>query len=394
MSFEAGYRRDPSLSRPEPGSDPVLVERIAAEIAVSGPITFARFMQLALYEPNHGYYRSGTARPGRGGDFLTAPEVHPIFGAALARQVLEIRRLLGSPDPFVVREHGAGTGALAASLLEAVARDAADALPAIRYEAVEVDSRRVDALRATLARVGLDDRLTPASDDRFDGVILANELLDALPVHRVVARGGLRELRVAWADGAFHEVETDPSTPALAQRLREEAIVLAEGQVAEICLDVDGWMAGAADSLARGVLLVIDYGAPAAELYDPARRPRGTLMAYVGHLAHDDPYRNVGRQDLTAHVDVTAVERAAARAGLDLLGSTSQAEFLVGLGLEEMLRAVQADPATTLSSYVALRSAVMRLLDPAASGGFRVLAFGRGLPAGATLPAFSFRVRG
>jgi SAM-dependent MidA family methyltransferase len=129
--------------------------------------------------------------------------------------------------------------------------------------------------------------------------------------------------------------------------------------------------------------VLIDYGAPAAELYDPVRRrPDGTLRAYVRHRVHDDPYRHVGRQDLTAHVDVTAVERAAHRAGLSTVGITTQAEFLVGVGTERLLRAIQADPATTMADYLEVRSALMRLLDPSAMGRFRVMAFGRDWPDG------------
>ena len=131
------------------------------------------------------------------------------------------------------------------------------------------------------------------------------------------------------------------------------------------------------------MLLLIDYGAPAAELYDPVRRRDGTLRAYVRHQVHDDPYRHVGRQDLTAHVDVTAVERAAHAAGLTTIGITTQAEALMGLGIEARLQAIQADPATTFEDYALVRSALMRLLDPAAMGRFRVMAFGRGWPADA-----------
>ena len=132
----------------------------------------------------------------------------------------------------------------------------------------------------------------------------------------------------------------------------------------------------------EGSALFIDYGYPAAELYDPVRRRDGTLRAYLRHRVHDDPYIHVGRQDLTAHVDISAVERAAIVAGLTHLGATTQAEFLVGLGTEELLQAIQADPATTMESYLAVRSALVRLLDPRAMGRFRVMAFGRGWPAG------------
>ena len=175
--------------------------------------------------------------------------------------------------------------------------------------------------------------------------------------------------------------------------MSSEGIELADGQTAEICLALDGWIADAAAGLARGLFLAIDYGAAAAELYDPVRRRDGTLRAYVRHRVHDDPYRHVGRQDLTAHVDVTAVERAAAAAGLTHLATTTQAEFLVGAGTDELLREIQSDPATSLEAYLAVRSALMRLLDPAAMGRFRVMAFGRDWPAGPPLSAFAYRLR-
>ncbi len=150
-------------------------------------------------------------------------------------------------------------------------------------------------------------------------------------------------------------------------------------------------MAAAAASLERGLLLAIDYGHPAADLYGPRRRA-GSLVAYVNHRAHDDPFLNVGRQDLTAHVDVTAVERAARAVGLDHLGTTTQAEFLVGLGMEALLREAQADPAAGLEDLLALRAAVARLLDPAVTGRFAVMAFGRNVPAGPPLRGLSFRL--
>jgi SAM-dependent MidA family methyltransferase len=188
------------------------------------------------------------------------------------------------------------------------------------------------------------------------------------------------------------------TTPALFVRLAAEGVSLADGQRAEVCLGLDGWLAGAAAGLARGVLLLIDYGYPARELYDPIRRRDGTLRAYVRHTVHDEPYAHVGRQDLTAHVDVDAVVRAAEAAGLTHLGTTTQAEFLVGLGMDERLRAIQTDPATTLEAYLAVRSSVMRLLDPAATGRFRVMAFGRDWPVDGDgqpvpLPGFAYRTK-
>ena len=392
--LRAGIRREPPTDLSDVGEDAGLVARIRDEIRRDGRIPFARFMELALYDPDGGYYRAEAARPGREGDFLTAPELHPIFGATLATGLREIWERLGRPDPFTIREHGAGTGALALAVLGAV--DDPDFRAAIRYHPVEVDPRRVTAFAERLASARFGDAVREASDDEpFQGVVIANEVLDALPVHRVRARGtSLREIAVAIdPQGAFVEVEVDPTTPALAARLADDGVELVDGQTAEICLAINDWIATAAAPLARGLLLLIDYGAPAAELYDPVRRHDGTLRAYVRHQVHDDPYRFIGRQDLTAHVDVTAVERAARAAGLITVGITTQAEALMGLGIQDRLQEVQADPATTMEAYALLRSSLIRLLDPAAMGRFRVMGFGRGWPADDGIPLRLFRFR-
>ena len=390
-------RREPAPDLDAVGEDGELVERIRAEIRQTGPMPFVRFMELALYDPDGGYYRSAEARPGRGGDFLTAPELHPIFGATLGAGLHEIWERLDRPDPFLVQEHGAGTGALALAILGAITDD--DFHGAIRYEPVEVDPRRVAAFMEAMSTAGHGERVFKPGEraGRFDGVILANEVLDALPVHRVRQRGAtLRELAVDLrAGGGLTEVEIDPTTTDLAARLALEDISLIDGQIAEICLGLDAWLAAAVGPLRRGVALLIDYGAPAAQLYDPARRRDGTLRAYLRHRVHDDPYIHVGRQDLTAHVDVTAVERAAHDAGLATIGITTQAEALMGLGIEARLRTIQADPATTLADYTLVRASLMRLLDPTVMGRFRVMAFGRDWPdePGRTpLSMFGFRL--
>jgi SAM-dependent MidA family methyltransferase len=391
---EVGIRRVTELDpdAPLPESEPRLVARITEEIRSSGRMTFARFMDLALYDPEAGFYTATAGGPGRRADFLTAPESHPIFGWALARELEDVWRGLDRPGRFVVREHGAGSGALAAGILDGLRRSSSDLLGAIGYQALDVSPARLTSLRSRLDAIGLGDHLEPADDEPAAGAVLANELLDALPVHRVegATRGRLLERFVALAqtadDGAtatgrppFAIVLGPPSTPALAARLRAEGIHLEPGQPAEICLALDDWVAGAARPLERGLLLIIDYGYPATELYSAARG--STLRAYHGHRVHADPLVAIGRQDLTAHVDLTAVGRAAAGAGLESLGRTSQARFLAGLGLGDLLMAFQADPTTTLKGYLEARSSVIRMLDPRATGGFAVLRFGRGLPA-------------
>lgn len=376
-------------------SNPGLLEAIREEIERDGPMTFARFMEIALYDPARGYYRGAVARPGRAGDFLTAPEAHPIFGRSIARLAAGVHRAIGEPGTFTIREHGAGTGALAAPLVAGLL--AGDDPPAaIRYLVAEVEPARVAAVREAVAATAAPSGAVAVEPDDgrpIDGLVVANEVVDALPTHRVVQRAGtLHEIFVGIGpDGGLADVEGGPSTPALAKRLAAESIELADGQRAEICLALDDWIASAAKGLRRGMLLLIDYGHPARELYDPHRRAAGTLATYLGHQVGDAPYRAIGRQDITAHVDVTAVERAASAAGLTPLGTTTQAEFLSRLGAGELLVAEQTRPGATLQSYLEARSAVVRMIDPAAMGRFRILAFGRGLTGDAALPGFARR---
>jgi len=389
-AIEIGVRRVAELDpgAPLPESDPRLVERIAGEIRRSGPMPFARFMEIALYEPEAGYYTANrgedevAAGPGRAGDFLTAPEGHPIFGWAIARHLESLWEAVGRPARFVVREYGAGTGALAAGILDGLRRTDSALQEAIRYQAVDASEARLALLRQRLGAAGLAASLEPFDLRPEAGAIVANELLDALPVHRVEGGpdGALLERFVTLAeDGGFDTSLGPPSTPALAARLLAEGIELAPGQPAEVCLAIDAWVADATAGLAAGELLLIDYGYPAAELYRPERG--STLRAYHRHRVHADPLVAIGRQDLTAHVDLTAVGRAAVAAGLAPIGTTTQARFLAALGAGELLVELQSDRTTDLAGYLEAKSALVRMLDPRVTGGFAVLAFGRELDA-------------
>jgi SAM-dependent MidA family methyltransferase len=385
----------PSVRRerlPDPeaaGEDATLAEAIRDEIRRSGPIPFARFMERALYEPGHGYYRRAVAGPGRaGGDFLTAPETHPIAGAAIGRLLEQAWEALGRPARFLVEEPGAGTGALAAGLLDGLRDLGSPLLAAIRYRPVELEPARVEEVRRRLAGAGHARRLASAGEDADDGAVIANEVLDALPVHRVVGRpGGLAELAVGLDEaGRFAWFEGRPSTPALAERLGREGVTLDDGQITEVCLAIDGWLADAARGLGRGVVVLADYAAEPRELHG-ATHPAGTLRAFARHAVGADPFRHLGRQDLTATVDLEAVRHAAAGAGLEPLGETTQAELLARVGTSELTDAYLRRPGASLQDALHLRSALARLLDPRGLGAFRVLAFGRGLPPGTRLPA-------
>jgi SAM-dependent MidA family methyltransferase len=390
---DQGHDAGPGAGRPaDDDSDPILVRRLRDEIAASGPITFARFMEVALYDPDHGYYTTASDRGSRSGDFLSAPELHPVFGRLVGRQIAECWDRLDRPDPFVVRDLGAGSGALAAGVLAGLAVDRPDLLDHLVYEPVEVSDQRTRAIDARLRSLRQPPRPTAASTaqarpERIVGVVLANELLDALPVHRIEWRDGVvLERYVDWRDDWFAEVSGPPSDPSLATRPGVADALMPSGAIGEVCLAMDRWVAATAASLARGYLLVWDYGHEAADLYSP-RRAAGTLLAYRGHRVHDDPFRDVGRQDLTAHVDLTALGRAATANGLELAGRTSQAAFVAMLGLGDLLAERSQADIAELDAYLELRAAAVRLLDPRALGGFAVLAFGRDVPA-ATLTGF------
>ena len=372
---------------------------IRAEIARRGPIPFVDFMALALGHAEGGYYTAATARPTRGGDFLTAPELHPVFGAALARQVAEAWERVGRPARFQLIEYGAGAGTLALAILAGLRDDGSPLADALVYAPVELNRHRLAELaaRAAAARLPLVDPAEP-DDDPVAGVVVANEFLDALPVQLLEVRGGwAREVRVTVeADGSFGETLEEPADPALRnrlERLAREGIALVEGQRLEVRPAVEAWARAVGRRLAAGLVIAIDYGAPAEDLYG-ARRRAGTLMTYRGHAAEGDPgapYRDVGERDITAHVDTTALGAALADAGFDLLGETSQAELLVGCGLEDLVQRRQAGAARA-SEALELRSAVLRLLDPRHLGGFRAVLAGRGIAADPPLRGLSYRM--
>ena len=376
--------RRPPTDGASAGRSAVLIALIRAEIdrAPERRITFARFMEMALYELQLGYYRQPADRPTDAGDFLTAPETHAIFGWTVARRIEAMWEQLDRPRPFSLIEYGAGSGTLALSILGGFRRhDSTDLLEAVRYRPIESNPNRMADLRrrfddADLA--GLLER-TAEPDEPAVGVVLANEFLDALPVHRAILRGGqLRELYIVWRDG-FAEIAAKPSTPELAARLADDGVAdqIAEGQIVEICLGIGPWIDDVAGRLTRGYILAIDYGYDAAELYGP-RRLAGTLLGYRGHQVVDSPFADPGLTDLTAHVDFTAVAQLAARRGFSAQSLATQQEFLIAAGLESELQALQASPDLTFADYTRARSGIIRMLDPRHMGRFRVLVAERG----------------
>jgi len=327
-----------SPSDPESGALRSLIE---AEIARRGPIPFARFMELCLYHPRHGYYTRGLGGGG-GRDYLTSSGVHEAFGILVARQAEEMWHRAGRPERFFFVEFGPGEGRFAADFLQAAGRSRGGFARALRYLLVEPSPVLQARQRARLQGRTLLPVEWVAEDaierrKGFEGVIFANEVLDAFPVHRLVGTPeGPREVHVDHRDGRLIEVMAPPSSEAVGRFMAEAGVVLEDGQEADLNLAAPCWIAWAIGLLARGYLLVIDYGHEARELYHPARR-RGTLLAYHRHRTSEAFLGRPGEQDLTAHLDFTALQRAAEQAGGRCLGLTTQARFLLALGALDLL---------------------------------------------------------
>ena len=369
-----------NASLPIPDSDQLahsagLVAAIRREIdAQAGWISFARYMELALYAPGLGYYSAGARKFGAGGDFVTAPEMSPLFGRCLARQVAEVLSQTGGD----LLELGAGSGRLAVDLLLELQRH--DRLPQ-RYFIIEVSAHLREMQRNKLVELlpsELFQRVVwlETLPEAFTGVIVGNEVLDALPVHLLVWReDGVCERGLAWQDGlAWVERPLQPGV--LLERAR--VLALPPGYVSELCPAAGALIASLGERLQQGAMLFIDYGFPRREYYHP-HRASGTLMCHYRQHAHDDPLFYPGLQDITAHVDFTVVAEAAQAAGLDVLGYTSQAQFLINCGMTDLLTAIS--PADT-AAYLPAVAQVQKLLSPAEMGElFKVIAMGRGIGA-------------
>ena len=369
------------------------VERlIRDDVQREGSMSFARFMERALLEPGLGYYATAQRRAGRSGDFMTAPELHPILGAAIARLAATTWERLGRPSRFRWREYGAGEGTLVLAALDRLARDSHPLLGALEVSISEANPHRLADLTAALAALpGGGPALVTTEAALAAGIVVANEFADALPFHIVVGRpaapNGFNERRVAIdpVTNALCWVEGSPD-PGVAERLTELMAAwppLAEGQLAELSPATTDWARRLGNDITEGVVLVLDYGREGAALRDPTSRMAGTALAYQGHRATADLLGEPGSRDLTAHVDLTALRSAAEAGGLRHLVSTTQAKFLATAGVDDEVARTRTGPAATLEGAIALRSALAQLMDPRRMGGFAVEVFVAGSSAGA-----------
>jgi SAM-dependent MidA family methyltransferase len=361
---------------PHPNADDLarsaqLLGVIRDEIDSTGAISFERYMDLALYAPGLGYYSASNEKFGERGDFITAPTLSPVFAQCMARQVAEILSALGGAD---VLEAGAGNAVLAAELL--LALEQLGHLPR-RYYILELSAALRAQQRDTLTRLApqLIQRvqwLDALPTSGFRGVVLGNEVLDAMPVVRFrVSDNGIDELRVAHTESGFALMPNPASEPV---QTRVASLGLPTGYESELGFQAEAWVRSVSERIAQGIVLLIDYGFPRAEFFHPQRN-RGTLMCHYRHRAHGNPFVLVGLQDITAHIDFTAMAEAAHETGMDVLGYTSQASFLFGCGLIE-LATPPLDPRAELTRKQAIRT----LTAPHEMGElFKVIAFGRGI---------------
>lgn len=364
-----------SLPVPDPdalAASQALQRLIAAEIEQQGgSIAFSRFMELALYAPRLGYYSGGASKLGAAGDFTTAPEITPLFGATLARAAAAI---IAQSAPDII-EFGAGTGRLARDVITALGRQGVELNSYTIIElSGELRARQQEALK-DLPQV----RWLDAMPETFSGVVLANEVLDAMPVELVIrtAQGWMRQM-VTVDNGAFAFVQAPLGAELHEQLIRQvpEHEHMLEGYVTELHPVGAGFMGSLAQMFAggRGAAILLDYGFPAHEYYLD-QRLGGTLMCHYRHHAHPDPFYLPGLQDITAHVDFTAMALAAQDAGLPVLGYMSQAAFLLGAGIGELL--LEYDPEQAIS-YLPHSRAVQKLVSPAEMGElFKVLIVGK-----------------
>lgn len=366
-----------------------LVADIIKEIQASGPISFARFMELALYHPTCGYYMRfadkedaeqsanglGEDRIGWSGDYYTSCDVSPILANSVAKQIAQMDALLGQPDPFTVVEMGAGKGVFARDVL-AACRTLSDSLATrLRYVLIERSPLMQASQQRLLApwigegRVAWLGSVTELPTEHIEGVLLSNELVDAFPVHRIrMVDGEAREVWVDYVDGQFYERLRPCSTQGLSdylQRLAAHDVILAEGACADINLLAAPWMKDVARVLRRGFVVTIDYGHLAHDLYGSERK-KGTLLCYYHQMASEDPYQLVGLQDMTAHVDFSTLAAVGEGEGLHVTGFTNQMSFLTSLGIERVLDSLEPGSAEFQS--------VLQLLRPNGMGStFKVL---------------------
>lgn len=372
---------------------PELIAFIRDEIQKQGPVPFVRFMEWALYHPAFGYYTSSGEKIGPQGDYYTSSSVHPIFGELLAKQFLQMFLSLGeSESGYTLIEMGAGKGTLCFDILSYLKSAAPDVFSRLRYIIIEKSPTLRTRQRQRLEPL-FSDRIQWEEEipDRFVGVLFSNELLDALPVHRLrIDRELVQEIYVDWKGDRFVETLGPPSTPRLLDYLKKIDMQFDRPTEIEVNLQAIDWMHRVGRSLAGGYVVTIDYGYPAEMLYT-SRRPKGTFLCYYRHQTNENPYDHVGEQDMTAHIDFTSLAKAGEEIGLSVIGFTDQTHFLMGLGIAQRMEpfGMEMDRSDEAKKQFL---AMKQLMAPERMGRvFKILIQGKNIPPGITLDGLQFK---
>ncbi|PSO50718.1 MAG: hypothetical protein BRC33_02510 [Cyanobacteria bacterium SW_9_44_58] len=376
------------MNQPEPNTH--LIEIIQDQIASSPQqqITFAEYMDLVLYHPQQGYYTSGIADIGKAGDFFTASSLGSDFGELLAEQFIEMWEKLGKPNSFDLVEIGAGKGQLAHDILSYLFQKYSDFFNCLQYRIIESSPALKQEQKKTLQNWQITwETLENIPENSIVGCCFSNELVDAFPVHRIeIENQTLKEIYVTLSEtenmSPFTEITDDPSTSQLKDYFQTVGISFPssdypDGFRTEVNLAIIPWLKTISHYLQQGYLLTIDYGYSAAKYYNP-QRDEGTLQCYFQHQRHNDPYLLIGKQDITAHVDFTALETYGKHYHLEPLGLTQQALFLMALGLGNRLNEL-SQGGFNVRKVLQRRDALHQLIDPMGLGGFNVLLQGKGL---------------
>jgi SAM-dependent MidA family methyltransferase len=358
------------------------LEKIISDTINAAPeqkITFAEYMDLVLYHPQYGYYNGDRLKIGSKGDFFTSSSLGPDFGELLAEKFLHMWELLNRPQLFHLVEMGAGSGILAADILNYLQQKHPDFWETLEYIIIEKSSKLISLQQETLANFSCVSwqTWTDLPENFLVGCCFSNELVDAFPVHQIaIANGELQEVYVINGNHGLEEICDCPSTPAIKEYFALVAIdlpssIYPHNYRTEVNLAALDWLQTVASRLQRGYLLTIDYGYTAAKYYHPQRYV-GTLQCYYQHRRHNNPYINIGQQDITTFVDFTALEVQGERFGLQKVSFTQQALFLMSLGLGERLNNL-SNGNFNLQQIFARRDALHQLIAPTGLGGFGVL---------------------
>jgi SAM-dependent MidA family methyltransferase len=320
-----------------------LGEIIIEKIKKDGPISFHDFMEMALYYPGYGYYTSSSEKIGKNGDYYTSPMVSPVFGILIARQIEEIWKILGE-EAFTIVEYGAGNGKLCYDILEALSKNGS-LYNNLHYCIIEKSPAMQEVEKLLLAGKPVSWHHDLSEIKNFSGCIISNELLDNFSVHQVVKRDKLMEVQVDYKDGFVETLQ--PASETLVEYFDELKVELPDGFRTEVNLEAINWLSDISKNLKRGYVITIDYGFPAFELYRNYRK-EGTIVCYNKHKVSTTPYLNIGSQDITAHVNFSALYHWGQKQGLTCCGFTAQGHFLKALGFKDQVKDMLVQPASKM----------------------------------------------